>query len=126
MELTHIKPKEAYQKTLEGYVYLDVRTPDEFKKGHPKGAVNVPVFIAAPAGRELNPNFLALAIKKLQKNAKLVVGCQSGGRSAKACEILCAEGYKSVCNVCGSFGGGNHPETGEYVKGWKDEGLPTE
>ncbi|MDZ4224831.1 MAG: rhodanese-like domain-containing protein, partial [bacterium] len=124
--MKHLTPKEAFQKTKEGHVYLDVRTTEEFKKGHPKGAVNIPVFIAGPAGRELNPNFLAKVKEQFDKNAKLVVGCHSGGRSAKACEILISEGFAHVVNCKGSFGGGPDPETGEPVKGWKDEGLPVE
>lgn len=126
MTFSHITPKEAFEKVQGGYVYLDVRTSQEFQSGHPKGAVNIPIFIVSPAGREFNPNFLALVKEKFAGNTKLVVGCQSGGRSAKACEILKSEGYADLFNVAGSFGGGVHAETGEYVTGWKDEGLPTE
>ncbi len=126
MTYPNIKPREAYQKMQEGFTYLDVRTTEEFKKGHPKGAVNIPVFIVGPAGRELNPNFLEIVKEQFDKNSKLVVGCQSGGRSAKACEFLTEEGYLQVMNCKGSFGGGPDPETGEMVKGWKEEGLPCE
>lgn len=124
--MKHITPRNAFERMQEGFTYLDVRTTEEFKKGHPKGAINIPVFIAGPSGREFNPNFLALVKEKFDKNAKLVVGCQSGGRSAKACELLTAEGYAHVVNCKGSFGGGPDPETGDIVKGWKDEGLPCE
>jgi len=33
-----------------GYVYLDVRTPEEFEAGHAPAAVNVPVLIRTAAG----------------------------------------------------------------------------
>lgn len=126
MPYTNIMPKEAYQRTKEGYTYLDVRTVDEFKAGHAAGAVNIPIFIATPAGRQLNPNFLTLVQEKFPKTTKLVIGCHSGGRSGKACELLAAEGYKDIFNIDGGFGGKPDPETGEFIKGWKEEGLPIE
>lgn len=120
MPFTNISPKEAYQRTKEGYLYLDVRTGEEFKAGHAKGAVNISIFISTPAGREFNPNFLGLVQEKFSKEAKLVIGCHSGGRSGKACELLVAEGYTNVFNIDGGFGG----KPG--VPGWEEEGLPVE
>lgn len=125
MTLKHIPPKEAFAKIQkEGFVYLDVRTPEEFFAGHPKDAINIPIFLKTPAGRQFNSNFLAQVQEKFSKTTKLVVGCQSGGRSAQACELLLSQGYASLYNVCGSFGGGVHPITGDIVRGWKEEGLP--
>lgn len=118
MSYQTITPKEAYQKMQESYVYLDVRTPQEFQSGHPKGSVNIPIFFAGPAGRQLNPNFVEEAKAQFPKETKLLIGCHSGGRSAKACEILAAQGYAILCNVDGGFGG-NPNQTG-----WHDEGLP--
>lgn len=126
MPFTHIRPEEACQKMEKGYFYLDVRTVEEFAQGHAKGAVNIPIFIKTPVGREQNPNFLALVQEKFPKNSKLVVGCHSGGRSAMACQVLQAQGYADVCNIIGGFGGGADPDTGEAIAGWKGAGLPVE
>lgn len=127
MPHTNIRPREAYEKMQkEGFAYLDVRTVDEFKNGHPKGAVNIPIFLATPSGREFNPNFVTVVKEKFPPTAKLVIGCHSGGRSAKACDLLSCEGYKNIFNIDGGFGGRMEPQTGERIAGWEDEGLPTE
>ena len=126
MTVKNIRPKEAYQRTQEGFIYLDVRTVEEFKNGHAKGAVNIPIFIHSPAGRQFNPNFLALVQEKFPKTAKLVIGCQSGGRSSKACELLGMQGYTEIYNIDGGFGGKIDPAIGESIQGWRDEGLPVE
>lgn len=126
MSYQNILPKEAYQKTKEGYTYLDVRTPEEFKQGHAKGAVNIPIFLATPAGRQFNPEFLEMVQEKFSAETKLVIGCHSGGRSGKACQLLGEQGYKHLFNIDGGFGGRLDPTTGEQIKGWQDEGLPCE
>lgn len=127
MSYTNIRPREAYEKIQkEGYAYLDVRTADEFKNGHAKGAVNIPIFLVTPSGREFNPNFAALVKEKFPAAAKLVIGCHSGGRSGKACELLLSDGYKNIFNIDGGFGGRMDPVTGEQIAGWEKEGLPTE
>ena len=78
--MKHITPKEAFEKmTQEGYVYLDVRTPEEFAAGHPKGAINIPIFLSMPEGRQFNPKFLEWVQQTFSIDKKLVVGCQSGG-----------------------------------------------
>lgn len=127
MATTNIFPKEAFQKIeKEGYAYLDVRTPEEFKQGHAKGAVNIPIFLKTPAGREFNPNFIAAVREKFGAGVKLVIGCHSGGRSGKACQILEEVGFKNLFNIDGGFGGKVDPQTGDTIKGWSEEGLPCE
>ena len=127
MTYANIFPKEAFQKIeKEGFSYLDVRTEEEFKQSHAKGALNIPIFLATPAGRQFNPEFLAAVQEKFPANAKLVIGCHSGGRSGKACQLLEEVGYKNLFNIDGGFGGRFNPETGEQIKGWSEEGLPCE
>lgn len=126
MAYCNINPREAYQKTKEGFDYLDVRTPEEFEQGHAKGAINIPLFLATPAGRQLNPEFIEKVQEKFGVDSKLVIGCHSGGRSGKACQFLGELGYKNLFNIDGGFGGRIDPETGEPIKGWKEEGLPCE
>lgn len=126
MTVQNIRPKEAFQKMKEGYSYLDVRTKEEFENGHPKGATNIPIFVMGPAGRMPNPKFAEAVKEKFPKATKLVIGCHSGGRSAKACELLQAQGYVDCFNIDGGFGGRTDPATGETIAGWQEEGLPCE
>ncbi len=127
MAIKQHKPLEA-RATLEknpGAIYLDVRTEGEFAQGHAAGAINVPVvFIKGPGNMQLNDDFVAVAEKILPKNTKLVVGCQAGGRSQRACEILEEAGYTDLTNVVGGFGGQRDASGAVVVKGWRDEGLP--
>ena len=59
------------------------------------------------------------------KSAKLIVGCKSGGRSARACQLLASMGYQHLWNVDGGFGGKVDPR-GQTIKGWASLGLPVE
>ena len=61
---------------------LDVRTVDEFKEGHIRGATLIPV-------SKLEAN---LAKLKDSKNKQIVVYCRSGSRSVAASRILKANG----------------------------------
>ena len=82
--LTRISPQEASQKLAEGWTYVDVRTVEEFEAGHPPGAVNVPIALAAPGRMMPNPDFLPVMAAAFRKDAKIVVGCKAGGRSMRA------------------------------------------
>ena len=124
MDIRQTTPAEAYQTLTSepGAVYLDVRTEAEFEAGHPTGARNVPVVFFDPAGGppKPNPDFVTVVSRVLPPTTKLVVGCQAGGRSQRACELLVQAGYTDVANVRGGFGGTRD------VPGWQDAGLPVE
>src|SRR5438093_12922009 len=126
MEIGETTPPEAYEMLTAhpAAVYLDVRTEAEFEAGHPAGARNVPVvFFDQATGRPVpNPDFLAVVERNFPRTAMLVVGCQAGGRSQRACEILADAGYTDVTNVRGGFGGARE----HGVRGWRDAGLPVE
>ncbi len=127
MAIKQQKPSEAFQtlKTNPGAIYLDVRTEAEFAQGHPAGAINIPVvFIKGPGQMEVNPDFLAVVERVLSKDRKLVVGCLSGGRSMRACEMLEAVGFADLTNVQGGFGGQRDQSGAVVVTGWRDSGLP--
>ena len=111
-----------------GAVYLDVRTPAEFEAGHPAGARNVPLIVLDPATHQPRPNhdFVAVVEREFPRGTRLLVGCQSGGRSLRACEILRSVGYTDVTNVQGGFGGVRDAAGRIVVRGWHDEGLPVE
>jgi rhodanese-related sulfurtransferase len=70
--------------------FIDVRTPAEYKGRHIKEFRNIPL------------NTLHRNLDKLSKDKEVVVICQSGMRSAKACKILSTSGY-TVTNVRGGM-----------------------
>jgi rhodanese-related sulfurtransferase len=109
-------------------VYLDVRTEEEFARGHPKGAINVPLVFLQTADQPARPNptFLEDVARVLDRNAEVFVGCQVGGRSQRACEILAAAGFTNLANVQGGFGGSRDRAGNLLVPGWLASGLPVE
>jgi phage shock protein E len=67
---------------------VDVRSRSEFRDGHIKGALNIPL------------NELKTKMHKLgAKNAPILVCCQSGGRSSQAARILKENGFTQVKDV---------------------------
>jgi rhodanese-related sulfurtransferase len=65
----------------EGAMIIDVRTPAEFKGGHIKGAVNIPL------------QSLQASYAKIPKNKTIITCCASGMRSGSAKSLLKAAGY---------------------------------
>ena len=83
-----ITPAEA--KALmdreEGYVILDVRTPEEFASGHIAGAILIPDYeIGEKAESRLT-----------DKEQLILVYCRSGRRSKNAANELAALGYTNI------------------------------
>jgi rhodanese-related sulfurtransferase len=120
-------PAEACEtlKQNPDALYLDVRTEGEFAAGHAAGAINIPVMVPkGPGQMQLNPDFLEVVEKVIAKGRKLVVGCLSGGRSQRACEMLEEAGFADLTNVVGGFGGQRDASGKVVVAGWKDAGLP--
>jgi rhodanese-related sulfurtransferase len=124
MTIKHITVQQAHQQQAAGAAYLDVRSMPEFEQGHPEGAFNVPLMHADPETRQMRPNaeFLAVVRANFPPATPIVIGCQMGGRSAKAAEILANAGYHDVTNVLGGYGGA--PQFGQV--GWVQAGLPVE
>ena len=81
----------AIMETEEGYIILDVRTPEEFAAGHIPGAVNLP-------NEAIGSEEIALLPDKGQH---ILVYCRSGNRSKQASEKLAALGYGNITE----FGG---------------------
>jgi len=126
MAITQITPPQAHD-TLQkdpAVIYLDVRTVPEFTAGHPQRGINIPVvFFQAPGQPTPNPDFLKVVEATIAKDATVIVGCQAGGRSQRAAEIMAQAGYANVANMQGGFGGGQD-QMGRVVPGWRDSGLP--
>ncbi len=130
MSLKHIDVRTAHAlQTGDGYTYVDVRSVPEYESGHPKAAHNVPLLHLDPATRRMlpNPDFLAVVQANYPLDTKLLIGCQMGGRSTQAAQLLVSAGYADVSNVQGGYGGARDPRTGQQLaEGWVDAGLPVE
>lgn len=105
----HLTTEQAEKMILENsgnsdFILLDVRKPEEFKTGYIKGAINV----------DFKSNDFLENLDGLIKDRTYVVYCKSGGRSAKALEIMQGKGFKNVYNVLGG------------IKKWKDENRSIE
>ena len=124
--IKRVSPAEAKTLMDEGYVYLDVRSEPEFAAGHPKGAHNVPVMHSGPRGMTPNPEFLAVVEAAFPKDAKLVLGCRSGGRSMRAAEMMIAAGFTNIVDQRAGFEGARDAFGQLTEPGWAPAGLPVE
>lgn len=92
-EYVQITQEEA--KTMMGgqdVIVVDVRTQEEYEKGHIEGAVLVP-----------NETITDVPPEELPEDATLLIYCRSGNRSRQAAQKLAAMGYEHVYE----FGGIN-------------------
>ena len=127
MSYQDITPEQAKELLDKGgYAYVDVRSEPEFRNGHPAGAVNVPIMHREPMGMVPNADFLRVMEINFEHDAPVVLGCQSGGRSAKAAEVMLAAGFTAVHNVSGGFGGARNDSGTVVQKGWFELGLPVD
>jgi rhodanese-related sulfurtransferase len=126
-DVKRVSPQEAKALLDEGWVYVDVRTPEEWAAGHPAGATNVPWALTGPAGMTPNPAFLP-AMEKLHDKAaaKLILGCKTGGRSLKAATALVGAGFTNVVDQRAGWEGPRDTFGQVTEPGWKPAGLPAE
>jgi thioredoxin 1 len=80
-------------KELPTAPIIDVRTPDEFSKGHLANALNY----------NWNGNEFEQQIALLDKSKPVFVYCLSGGRSSAAAGKMRASGFKQVFEMDGGF-----------------------
>jgi rhodanese-related sulfurtransferase len=73
-----------------------------------------------------NPDFLKTVGAAYPKDKKIICGCQMGGRSQHAAELLVQEGYSDVANMVGGFGGAKDPMGRLVAPGWLQSDLPVE
>ena len=130
MTLQRIDPEQAKQllDSDSGYVYLDVRSDEEFAVGHVPGALNIPLLRRNPDGPGLmpNPSFLEDVQAELGTNTPIITGCLRGPRSVKAAEILIASGYTNVQDMRGGWDGELDATGLLVVAGWSRRGFPVE
>ncbi len=80
--------KEIYELVQhKGAILLDVRTPDEYKKGFVRNSINIPV------------DDLEQRYTELPKDKPIIIYCASGGRSTIACRFLKDKGYEMLHNA---------------------------
>ena len=116
MPVATATPEAARAAQLTGSTYIDVRSSAEFAAGRPAGAVNVPLLDNDEDTGQLttNPDFVRVMRANFPADTPLLVGCQSGGRSSRAAQILEAFGFTCITNVTGGY------------EAWKPSGLPIE
>jgi len=97
------KFSEGINKT-SNEIILDVRTPDEFLKGHLVNATNI----------NWNGNDFKNEVEKLDKSKPIYVYCLAGSRSEAAAKKMREIGFKEVYELEGGimkWRGANLPET---------------
>jgi len=126
-QISPVQTQDVLQQNKNA-VYIDVRTQQEFENGHVPGAANIPVMFPDPATRRMtpNPNFLQMVEGKYSKDQTLILGCQMGGRSQYAADMLDQAGFKDVSNMQGGFGGAKDPMGRVIALGWVQSNLPIE
>ncbi len=88
---------------------IDVRTPEEFSKGHLINAKNI----------DWNGDKFDAEISYIDKSKPVFVYCLSGGRSSSAATKMREDGFKEVYELSGGimkWRGANMPETKESTK----------
>ncbi|HEY2729400.1 MAG TPA: rhodanese-like domain-containing protein [Polyangia bacterium] len=121
-----VVPKEAAALLAEGWAYLDVRSIPEFDDGHPVGSANIPLLHLHNGRMAPNPDFQRVVEASFAKDAKIVVGCKSGGRSLQAATLMESAGYTNVVDMRGGYHGERDGFGRVGVAGWAAEGLPVE
>lgn len=103
-----LSPQEAASEIRQrgdrtDFVLLDVRTPNEYREEHLRGAVAVD-FLSGSFKREVD---------RLDRGKTYLVYCRTGNRSEKAVSIMKELRFPNVLHM-----------TGGILK-WKEAGLPT-
>lgn len=75
----------------EKYLVIDVRSPEEYKAGHVKFAVNMPLDKFSDYLEEI----------KARGEEEIILYCNSGKKSGEAAKILVDNGFKNVYNADG-------------------------
>ena len=91
-------------KEMPNAPLIDVRTPEEFSKGHLSNAVNI----------NWNGDDFQQQVSKLDKSKPVFVYCLSGGRSGSAASQMRADGFQQVYEMNGGmmkWRAANLPET---------------
>ena len=96
-----VSDARVMMQSSSNVLVVDVRTPQEYVKGHLEGAINIPL------------SDLPLRIGGLEQNRPILVYCRTGHRSAQASSILVKAGFTKVYNLEGG------------ITAWINSGYPT-
>lgn len=99
---TRLTVQEAKELIDNGVPVIDVREPHEYAAGHVPGAKLIPV------------NSVLQRASELPQGTPIVFICAKGQRSALACEMAAALGFKDLYNVEGG------------TEAWIEAGHPVE
>lgn len=82
------------EQETKNLVLLDVRTLQEFKRGHLKGAINLSIS---------TPQIFRLRIGKLSKDNSYVIYSQTMDRSISAANIMMKKGFSRIYQLTGGI-----------------------
>jgi len=99
-----VNPNEAIRVINNDALILDVRLEKEFKQGHIKNAINIPVGALESRMRELDK----------QKNGPTLICCQTSSRSMLAGKTLRKHGFDKISVLSGG------------LNAWANANLPLE
>ena len=83
-------------------VLLDVRTPEEYREAHLKGALLIPL------------GELEKRVREVPRDRPILVYCSVGARSVSAAGFLAAQGYREIYQMS------------DGLVGWYKNGFPME
>ena len=82
-----VSPQKAKELADSGALIVDVRESSEFRNGHIKKAINIPL------------SSIGKISSKTNKDKDIILYCQSGARSASASKRLKSMGYTKVYDL---------------------------
>lgn len=89
IEPNDIDQNQMQELIKQGAILIDVRSPQEYAEGHIDGAICIPEYDIQRKIEKIISN----------KEQKIILYCDSGGRSKKAQRKLEKMGYRAVYNL---------------------------
>ena len=93
-KIKEVSARDAVANPEPGVVYFDCREPNEYALGHIPGAVFIP-----------RGNLETKIEAVIPRDAKVLIYCASGNRSALAADTMQQMGYEDVASMSGGFRG---------------------
>lgn len=79
--------KELPEYLKKGAILIDVRSIEEYRRGHLNGAINIP------------QERILESMKQYSKETTLILYCSTGSRSRLAVHLLVSMGYSNVYDL---------------------------
>lgn len=108
----------------QGFTYIDVRTERELDAGVVEGAYHVPFALMTAQGMQDNTDFVPVMQATFARDAKLVIGCETGVRSLRAAQQLIDAGFTNVVDQRAGMSGVRDAFGRTVEPGWIRAGLP--